>query len=160
MVGALRWYVGIGRAEAKMKPGTVQSTYPPPSRSKGTKGRLRLGHDGTGHAGLSFQALSCPRLQVYVWKVPTVPTAGVSQISQLHSTPLRLSPLMDGGGWMMDLLCGREERRRSGGGGETTPKWERQSVVCNLQSSKFNLQSGPSRQVTVPEFKAIFFVSL
>lgn len=62
-----------------------------------------------------------------------------------------------GGGWMMDLLCGREERRRSGGGGETTPKWERQSVVCNLQSSKFNLQSGPSRQVTVPEFKAIFF---
>jgi hypothetical protein len=40
---------------------------------------------------------------------------------------------MDGGGWMMDLLCGREERRRSGGEGET---------VYGLQSAVRAQQTG------------------
>lgn len=75
-------------------------------------------------------------------------------------TPLHTSQALTSHGWWWWLDDGsalrprREEKERRGG--ETTPKWERQSVVCNLQSSKFNLQSGPSRQVTVPEFKAIF----
>jgi hypothetical protein len=82
---------------------------------------------------------------------------------------------MDGGGWMMDLLCGREERRgeerrggerrTSGGEGETTPKWERQAAVCNLPSAIFNLQSsicsqGPADRLLCLNSRLCFCLTL
>jgi hypothetical protein len=44
-----------------MKPGTVGTEYVPPSFQVPTRLEVRLAYDGTGHAGLSFQALPRPR---------------------------------------------------------------------------------------------------